>query len=235
MKTIFLSLILFCGTLASQTLVKVIYFPPTNLQDINEEFLRMVNSTNINQLKRLPYLDSAAAYHVRYLFERNKAALGGSDNRIFLSHYETEDLENFTEKLNPKDRTGHPMTYEICYNAHVVGSKYLNSRSKPFFEMIENQKNALELLSYLGNRFYASEMFSWYKSSPGHYAVITSNDVGYFGATTMLFGVARFYESDREADSMEYIFYEVNVTVFFNKAVTESEIDSLRKVHSHHY
>jgi hypothetical protein len=234
MKTLLL-LILICGSLNAQKLVKVVYFPPSSLEDINQEFLRMVDSTNINKLKRLTYLDSAAAYHARYLYERNKAALGGSDNRIYLSHYETEDLDNFTEKLNPKDRTGHPMTYEICYNSNVVGTKYLNSRSKTLVEMIENQKNALELLNYLGNRFYASEIYSWYKSSPGHYAVITSKDVGYFGATTMLFGAARFYESDREADSMEYIFYEVNVTVFFNKAVSESEIDSLRKMHSHHY
>ena len=235
MKTIFLSLILFCGNLASQTLVKVVYFPPTNLQNINDEFLRMVDSTNINKLKRLPYLDSAAAYHVRYLFERNKAALGGSGNRIYLSHYETEDLDNFTEKLNPQDRTGHPRTFEICHHATKVGAKYLNEKSALFYKMINDQKSALELLNYIKDKHDASDIFASYKSSPPHYEIITSNAVGYFGATTMLFGAARFYESDREADSMEYIFYEVNVTVFFNKAVSESEIDSLKKMHSHHY
>jgi hypothetical protein len=234
MKTLLL-LILFCGSLNAQKLVKVVYFPPSSLEDINQEFLRMVDSTNINKLKRLTYLDSAAAYHARYLYERNKAALGGSDNRIYLSHYETEDLDNFTEKLNPKDRTGHPRTFEICHHATKVGTKYLNEKSKLLYKIINDQKSALELLNYIKDKHDASDIFASYKSSPPHYEIITSNAVGYFGATTMLFGAARFYESDREADSMEYIFYEVNVTVFFNKAVSESEIDSLRKMHSHHY
>lgn len=230
MKTILFCLCFFCGNLHSQTLSKVIFFPPTCLDDINEEFLRMVDSTNMNNLKRLSHLDSAAAYHVKYLYGRNKKALGGSGNVICLSHVETEDLENFTEKLNPKDRTGNPLTFEICHDAHKEGTKYLNERSQVFFKMIENQSSALELLNYIGDSHTAKDIFASYKSSPGHYAIIKSKDVGYFGSKTMLFGAARFYESDREADSLEYVFYLVNVTVFFDKTIPQNEIDQLNGV-----
>jgi hypothetical protein len=218
MKTLLL-LILFCGSLKAQKLVKVVYFPPSTLEDIDQEFLRMIDSLNVNNIKRLTPLDSAASYHVKYLFELNKSALGGSDNKVYLSHYETEDLDNFIEKRNPKDRTGHAMTFEICHHSVKVGTMFLNGRNAPFFKMIENKTNALDLLNYMGDSQNASDIFAGYKSSPGHYAIINSEDVGYFGSKTILFGAARFYESDREADSMEYVFYMVNVTVFFDKRI----------------
>jgi hypothetical protein len=96
--------------------------------------------------------------------------------------------------------------------------------------MIENQSSALELLNYIGDSHTAKDIFACYKSSPGHYAIIKSKDVGYFGSKTMLFGAARFYESDREADSLEYVFYLVNVTVFFDKTIPQSKIDQLNGV-----
>jgi len=230
MKNLLL-LILFCGSLNAQKLLDVVYFPPSSLEEANEGFLRMINSLNVNNIKRMSHLDSAAAYHARYLFERNKGLLNGSQRNTYLSHYETEDLDNFIEKRKPSDRTGHPWTLEICLDEVWHGGEFLNGQNAQLIKMIENNTNASDLFNYLGESFNAKNIYETYKSSSSHYAIMKSKDVGYFGSKTMLFGAARFYKNDNEDDLMRYTFYLVNVTVFLDKTISQSIIEQLKGVH----
>ena len=226
MKTLLLFALICCGNLPAQRLIKTVFFKPSSLNEVNIEFMRMVDSVNRNEMKRIPILDSAANYHTNYLFRLNKNTLMRLDNKITLTHYEVDDIDNFEEKRYPSDRTGSSMTYEICHLSCKSGGKFLNAQSAHFFKMIEKNGNAIDLLNIIGNYDDAKDIFKGYKSSPPHYEIINSDDVSFYGSQTTLYGSALLYESEDGMKSLYYYFLVVNVMNFFDKKVPKEFVNN---------
>ena len=170
MKTLKTLFFLILSNVCFGQIIEIIEMPQYTKESIDATN-KLRTSLGLNELKDDAVLDSAAKHHAYYLaYSLLYASWGGS-------HYETIDIPNFKEKLNPEDRAGRDVN-EIQYS-YMTGCHKKDS--------IKGTLDIFKSSSYMKGYFTFSDAFIGnYKKSAPHYKIITKEGVDIFGTFTLL-------------------------------------------------
>jgi hypothetical protein len=168
------------------------------LNNSTDSFIRDLDKSNPNRLKRLPILDSAAKHHVEYLIIHYI-------NTDSLTHIEYVNYPNFVEKVKPEDRTGFKkQTSEICTakkKSTVTNPKFENG---PYLDILRIKDSYKEILKS-------------YKNSPSHWSIATDKQSKYVGSCTVmvLYKTTKgLTKADIDRGFFNLVYNRINVTVF---------------------